>query len=110
MVENYDEPCVQQIRFSESGKLYRRRILLKEMDFNHGNIIAEQVLDWYTVVKVTATPVYVGGGLCLRLNADESTTSAPLPIATPELAGLMSAEMVNKLADLESRIAALEAK
>lgn len=110
VVENYDEPCVQQIRFSESGKLYRRRILLNEMDFNNGQIIAEQVLDWYAVVKVTATPVYIGGGLCLQLNAEESTTSAPLPIATADKPGIMSAAQVQKLANLEARIAALEAK
>lgn len=103
VVENSNEPCVQQIRFSENGTLYRRRILLKEMDFNNGNIIAEQVLDWYAVVKVTATPVYVDGGLCLRLNADESTTSAPLPIATANKPGIMSTAQVQQLADAKAK-------
>lgn len=111
VVEERDEPSVQQIRMYEGGILLSRRIILRDTDFAEGVMKADMVTEWSPVVTASVQPLLTENGLCLRTTTSRwSTTSAPLPIATADKPGIMSTAQVQKLANLEARIAALEAK
>lgn len=115
-VENFDFPCIWQVRMYEGGGagMMQRRIILDEADFEHDILVPTSTEEFtlfipngITVKQDSEDEMILqledqyGGAIGSRCIVHEATTTA---------AGVMTAAQVQKLANLEARIAALEAK
>lgn len=115
-VENFDFPCIWQVRMYEGGGagMMQRRIILDEDDFEH-DILVPTSSEEFTLFIPNGITIKQDSedGMILQLEdqyGDAIGSRCIVHEATTTAAGIMSAAHVQKLANLEARIAALEAK
>ena len=102
-VEDYHEPCVCQVRMYEGGGLglMQRRIWLDEADFDHDFLVATSAEEF---------TLFIPNGINVEQDSDEMRLQLEglyggvgneciLNVATSKLAGLMSPEHVQQLAE-----------
>lgn len=104
-VEDRDEPCVWQVRMYEGGGLglMERRIWLDEADFDHDFLVATSAEEF---------TLFIPNGINVEQDSDEirlqlkgvygdviGNYKSVLNVATSKLAGLMSPEHVQQLAE-----------
>ena len=102
-VEDYHEPCVCQVRMYEGGGLglMERRIWLDEADFDHDFLVATSAEEF---------TLFIPNGINVEQDSDEMRLQLEglyggvgneciLNVATSKLAGLMSPEHVQQLAE-----------
>ena len=115
-VENFDIPCIWQVRMYEGGGagLMQRRIILNEADFEHDILVPTSSEDFTLFIPNGITVEQDSEDeMILQLKdqyGDALSSGCIVHEAATTSAGVMTAAHVQKLANLEARIAALEAK